>query len=104
MMANFDDDRTDSTTLTKPKLKKPSMYAVVIINDDFSPMEFVVNVLKFVFAMSQEGATQVMLQIHNEGKAKVGSFTYDIAETKAAQIVAMARQRQHPLLAVAEPT
>ena len=82
----------------KPKLKRPPMYKVVMLNDDYTPMPFVVDVLQMFFAMSLEKATRVMLQVHHEGKAVCGVFTRDIAETKAAQVNQYSRENQHPLL------
>nr|WP_237457335.1 ATP-dependent Clp protease adapter ClpS [Pseudomaricurvus sp. HS19] len=82
----------------KPKLKRPSMYKVVLLNDDYTPMEFVVETLEIFFNMGREQATQVMLQVHTQGKAVCGIFTRDIAETKAAQVNQFARENEHPLL------
>jgi ATP-dependent Clp protease adaptor protein ClpS len=82
----------------KPRLNKPPMYKVVMLNDDYTPMDFVVEVLEMFFAMSREQATRIMLQVHTQGKAVCGVFTRDIAETKAAQVNQYARNNQHPLL------
>lgn len=82
----------------KAELKPPAKYRVVLINDDFTPMDFVIEVLKIFFSMGEEKATQIMLQIHTEGKAVCGVFSRDIAETKAAQVVSFAQENQHPLL------
>lgn len=82
----------------KPALKRPSMYKVVLLNDDYTPMDFVVDVLESFFSMSREKAVKVMLQVHTEGKGVCGVFTRDIAETKAAQVNQYARESQHPLL------
>lgn len=95
------DSQTD--ILIEPKYKSPSMYGVVILNDDFSPMEFVIQVLKAVFNIGLNEATVIMLKIHKEGRAKVGYFTYEVADTKAALIVDIAQKNQHPLQAFAEP-
>ena len=81
-----------------PKLEIPSMYNVVMFNDDFTPMEFVVEVLETFFNKDREAATRVMLTVHTMGKAVCGSYTRDIAETKAAQVNQYARESQHPLL------
>ena len=81
----------------KPALKKPSMYQVVMLNDDYTPMDFVVEVLVTFFSMNEEQATQVMLAVHTQGKAVCGVFTRDIAETKAAQVNQYAVECQHPL-------
>ena len=83
---------------SKPKVKRPSMYKVVLLNDDYTPMEFVVETLEIFFSMNREQATQVMLTVHTRGKAVCGVFTRDIAETKAAQVNQYARENQHPLL------
>lgn len=82
----------------KPRLKRPPMYKVVMLNDDYTPMDFVVEVLEMFFAMGREQATRIMLQVHTQGRAVCGVFTRDIAETKAAQVNQYARQHQHPLL------
>lgn len=81
-----------------PQLKKPAMYQVILLNDDFTPMHFVVNVLEHFFGLSEERATQVMLQIHNSGKGICGVYTYDIAETKVALVSDYARSHEYPLL------
>ena len=82
----------------KPVLKRPSMYKVVLLNDDYTPMDFVVEVLESFFSMGREKAVKVMLQVHTQGKGVCGVFTRDIAETKAAQVNQYAREHQHPLL------
>ena len=82
----------------RPALKRPSMYRVVLLNDDYTPMEFVVEVLETFFNMDREKATQVMLTVHTHGKGICGLFTRDIAETKAEQVNQYARECQHPLL------
>ncbi len=81
----------------KPKVKKPSMYNVLLINDDYTPMEVVIYVLQSVFKKNYEDAKKIMLTIHNEGKGICGVFPLDIAETKANQVVEFARINQHPL-------
>jgi ATP-dependent Clp protease adaptor protein ClpS len=91
-----------ATEAAQPKLKKPPLYKVVLLNDDYTPMEFVVEVLEVFFGMSREKATQVMLAVHTQGKGVCGIFTRDIAETKAAQVNEYARENQHPLLAEIE--
>jgi ATP-dependent Clp protease adaptor protein ClpS len=85
-----------------PKLKPPSLYRVVLINDDFTPMEFVVDILESVFSMERTRATQVMLEVHTKGKGICGVFSYEIAETKVAQVMGIAKQHQHPLLCTME--
>lgn len=95
-----DDGRGDGVgvvTSTKPKLQKPSMYRVLLLNDDYTPMEFVVHVLEQIFNKSREDATQIMLHVHQNGVGVCGVFTYEVAETKVAQVVDAARRNQHPL-------
>jgi len=87
----------------KPELKAPRQYQVVMLNDDYTPMEFVVEVLERFFGLSGADATRVMLQVHHQGKAGIGSYSRDVAETKAAMVVEYARQNEHPLLCQAEP-
>ena len=88
---------TGVATRTRPKTKKPSNYKVLMLNDDYTPMEFVVLVLQQFFAMSIEDATRVMLQVHQQGVAVCGVFTYEVAETKVTQVIDFARENQHPL-------
>ena len=83
---------------SKPALKRPPLFKVVLINDDYTPMEFVVEVLETFFRMNREQATHVMLTVHTQGKGVCGIFTRDIAETKAAQVNQYAREHEHPLL------
>ncbi|QYK03736.1 ATP-dependent Clp protease adapter ClpS [Shewanella zhangzhouensis] len=80
------------------KLMPPSMYKVILNNDDYTPMDFVVEVLQLFFKMNEHQATEIMLQIHHQGKAVCGVFPFGIAETKVAQVNQFARQNQHPLL------
>ena len=87
---------------TKPKTKKPSMYKVLMLNDDYTPMEFVVEVLERFFAMDRPTATRVMLEVHTRGKGVCGVFTYEIAETKVSQVTGYSREHQHPLLCTLE--
>ena len=82
----------------RPKLKRPPLYQVVLLNDDFTPMEFVVEVLEKVFGMDRSRATRIMLEVHTRGKGVCGIYTYEIAETKVAQVNSYSRQHQHPLL------
>ena len=86
----------------RPKLKQPPLYRVVLINDDFTPMEFVVDILETVFGMERTRATQVMLEVHTKGKGICGVFSFEIAETKVAQVMGIAKQHQHPLLCTME--
>jgi ATP-dependent Clp protease adaptor protein ClpS len=83
---------------SKPALKRPPLFKVVLMNDDYTPMEFVVEVLEVYFRMNREQATHVMLTVHTQGKGVCGVFTRDIAETKAAQVNQYARENEHPLL------
>lgn len=92
------DDGDVAVQEAKPALKRPPLYKVVMLNDDYTPMDFVVEVLETFFGMTREKATRVMLTVHTEGKAVCGVFTRDIAETKAAQVNQYARENQHPLL------
>ena len=85
-----------------PKLKKPPLFQVVLLNDDYTPMEFVVDVLQRIFGMDRVKATRVMLEVHTKGKGVCGVYTFEIAETKVAQVTAYARQHQHPLLCTME--
>ncbi len=82
---------------TKPKTKKPSMYKVLLLNDDYTPMEFVVHVLERFFGMNREDATRIMLHVHRRGVGVCGVFTYEVAETKVNQVVDFARRHEHPL-------
>ena len=93
------DDGLDTgvVTRTRPRTKKPSNYKVLMLNDDYTPMEFVVLVLQRYFSMDIEDATRVMLQVHQQGVAVCGVFTYEVAETKVAQVIDFARENQHPL-------
>jgi ATP-dependent Clp protease adaptor protein ClpS len=88
----------------KPELKQPSMYQVVMHNDDFTPMEFVVTVLESFFNMEQTKATSIMYEVHMAGKAACGVFTKDVAETKVEQVTDYARRHEHPLLCSIEAT
>jgi ATP-dependent Clp protease adaptor protein ClpS len=86
----------------RPKLKEPPLYRVVLINDDYTPMEFVVDILESVFGMERTRATQVMLEVHTKGKGVCGVYNFEIAETKVAQVMGIAQQHQHPLLCTME--
>jgi ATP-dependent Clp protease adaptor protein ClpS len=96
-----DEANTDGSTAVQdaaPRLKKPPLFKVVLLNDDYTPMEFVVEVLETFFRMNREQATHVMLTVHTRGRGVCGVFPRDIAETKAAQVNQYAREHQHPLL------
>lgn len=82
----------------KPQLKKPSMYKVILLNDDYTPMEFVIEVLQIFFSLNREKATQIMLAVHTTGKGTCGIYTRDIAETKSTQVNQYAQDNQHPLV------
>jgi len=97
-----DHDRGLAVEKARPKLKPPRMYKVILLNDDYTPMEFVVQVLEHFFGMTREKATQVMLHVHTRGKGVCGVFTYDIAETKVNQVNDFSRRHQHPLLCTME--
>lgn len=84
-------------TRTRARTKRPSQYKVLLLNDDYTPMEFVVHVLQRFFKMDMEEATRVMLQVHQRGVGVCGIFSYEVAETKVNQVMDFARQNQHPL-------
>lgn len=88
---------TGVATRTRPRTKKPSNYKVLMLNDDYTPMEFVVHVLERFFSKSREEATQIMLHVHRRGVGICGVFTYEVAETKVTQVTEFARRNQHPL-------
>ena len=94
---NDDGGRTGVITRTVTKTKKPSMYKVLILNDDYTPMEFVVLVLERFFNKTREQATRVMLHVHQKGVGVCGVYTFEVAETKVTQVMDFARQNQHPL-------
>jgi ATP-dependent Clp protease adaptor protein ClpS len=89
-------------TKTQSKTKRPPMFKVILLNDDYTPMEFVVEVLERFFAMDRPTATRVMLEVHTRGKGVCGVFTYEIAETKVSQVTSYSREHQHPLLCTLE--
>ena len=86
----------------RPRVKRPPLYRVLLLNDDYTPMEFVVDILETVFGMERTRATQVMLEVHMKGKGVCGVFNFEIAETKVAQVMTLAQQHQHPLLCTME--
>jgi len=97
--------KTYESTATEPiatRQKPPPMYKVLLLNDDFTPMDFVVQILQKIFAKSFEQATQIMLKVHNDGVGVCGIYPYDIAETKVNQVITFAREQQHPLQCVME--
>ncbi|MFT9253669.1 MAG: ATP-dependent Clp protease adapter ClpS [Acetobacter okinawensis] len=97
----MDSDRDDAeigvVVRSKPKTRKPAMYKVLMLNDDYTPMEFVVYVLERFFQKNREEATDIMLNVHRKGVGVCGVFTYEVAETKVSQVMDLARQNQHPL-------
>ena len=98
------EDGTQGQTLTrfKPKLKKPSMYKVILLNDDFTPMDFVILILKRFFRKSEEEASKIMLQVHHQGAGIAGVYSHEIAETKVYLVNEFARSNQHPLKCIME--
>lgn len=102
------EDQEDQDTSTvalaqKPKLKKPPLYRVLIFNDDYTPMEFVVYVLQSFFGYDRDKATQIMLAVHTQGRGVCGIFTKEVAETKSSQVNNFARENEHPLISEIEP-
>ncbi len=99
MMAGKADDEGDSSVITetKPQTKRPPLYKVMLLNDDYTPMEFVVLVLERFFGLNHAQAFEIMLTVHKKGLAVVGVFSHEIAETKVAQVMDFARRHQHPL-------
>ena len=89
-------------TKTKPQTKRPSLYRVLLLNDDYTPMEFVIHVLERFFNKDRESATRIMLLVHNHGIGECGVYTYEVAETKVTQVMDFARKHQHPLQCVME--
>lgn len=98
----LDSDSSTAVEEARPRVKKPPLYRVVLLNDDYTPMEFVVDVLQQVFSMDRTTATRVMLEVHTKGKGVCGVYSYEIAETKVAQVTGLAQQHQHPLLCTME--
>ncbi|MGF1562425.1 MAG: ATP-dependent Clp protease adapter ClpS [Geminicoccaceae bacterium] len=101
-MSDKDDQRDsdnvgDVATKARTETKRPSLYKVLMLNDDYTPMEFVVHVLERFFGKSREDATRIMLQVHTQGVGVCGVYTYEVAETKVTQVIDFARQNQHPL-------
>ena len=96
---DHDDDAAQGgiATKTKTRTQRPSLYKVLLLNDDYTPMEFVVLVLERFFSKSREDATRIMLHVHHKGVGICGVYTFEVAETKVAQVIEFARQNQHPL-------
>lgn len=98
-----DDDGDSGVVLkTRSKTKKPSMYKVLMLNDDYTPMEFVIHILEHIFNKSHDEAMQIMLHVHQKGVGLCGVFTYEVAETKAGQVMDIARKNEHPLQCAVE--
>jgi ATP-dependent Clp protease adaptor protein ClpS len=89
-------------TKTKPQTKRPNLYRVLLLNDDYTPMDFVIHVLERFFNKDREGATRIMLHVHHHGIGECGIYTYEVAETKVTQVMDFARKHQHPLQCVME--
>jgi ATP-dependent Clp protease adaptor protein ClpS len=105
VMPDLEPGRPDSGVVVeeaRPQVKQPPLYQVVLLNDDYTPMEFVVDVLEKFFALNRTTATRIMLEVHTRGKGVCGVFTYEIAETKVAQVTTYARDQQHPLMCTLE--
>ena len=96
------DHSTGVVVKTKPRTRKPSLYKVLMLNDDYTPMEFVISILQSFFNKNSEEATQIMLHVHHNGVGECGVYTYEIAETKVAQVMDHARKNQHPLQCIME--
>jgi len=94
--------RTGLVTKTRPQTKRPSLYRVLLLNDDYTPMEFVIMVLEEVFNKSREDATRIMLHVHHQGVGECGVYPYEVAETKVTRVMDAARRNQHPLQCVME--
>jgi ATP-dependent Clp protease adaptor protein ClpS len=99
-----DDEHGLATVESRPRLKRPPLYRVILLNDDYTPMEFVVQILEKIFSLDRNTATRIMLEVHTKGKGVCGVYTYEIAETKVAQVTGLAQQNQHPLLCTMEET
>ncbi len=107
-MGNWDDDHSDEeqggiSTIEKKKVKRPKLYKVLLHNDDYTTMEFVIYVLQKHFRKSTEEAQRIMLKVHNEGVGVCGVYTYEVAETKVSKVVKEAQEQSHPLLCTYEP-
>ena len=97
---HYDDEL--ATEEAKPRLKRPPLYKVILLNDDYTPMDFVVHVLETFFSIDRENATRIMLDVHTNGKGVCGIFTHEIAETKVSLVNEYSRENQHPLLCTLE--
>jgi len=94
---NGQEEGSDLQTKTRAKVKKPSLYRVLLLNDDYTPMDFVIHVLQKFFHKNQDDATKIMLRVHHAGVGECGVYTYEVAESKASAVVGLARQNQYPL-------
>jgi len=103
MSSNKDDPSLDLVVETRPKTKRPPLYKVLLLNDDYTPMEFVVMVLQRIFKLPHEQAVQVMLKVHTEGAGVCGVFTAEVAETRVREVLGLARENEHPLQCTMEP-
>lgn len=103
-MSEENEHRDDGQVITryKPKTEKPSLYRVILLNDDFTPMDFVILILKKFFMKTDAEATQVMLQVHNDGAGLAGVYTYEVAETKVYSVNEFSRRHKHPLKCIME--
>jgi len=99
---NTENPNTGVVVKARPKTRKPAMYKVLMLNDDYTPMEFVVHVLEKFFSKDHEAATRIMLHVHHHGLGECGVYTYEVAETKVTQVMDFARKHQHPLQCVME--
>jgi ATP-dependent Clp protease adaptor protein ClpS len=97
-----EDDSGVAVDEARPRLKRPPLYKVILVNDDYTPMEFVVHVLERFFQKDRTNATRIMLEVHMRGRGVCGIYPYEIAETKVAQVNAFSRENQHPLLCTLE--
>lgn len=93
---------TQVITKSRPQVKRPNLYRVLLLNDDYTPMEFVIHVLEHFFQKDREQATRIMLHVHNHGVGECGVFTFEVAETKVTQVMDFAREHHHPLQCVME--
>ena len=102
---NGSEDYSDTSVIAKnrPKVKRPPLYKVLLLNDDFTPMEFVVHILELFFTIDRENATRIMLEVHTSGKGVCGLFTHEIAETKVNKVTELARAHDYPLRCSMEP-
>jgi len=96
------DDKTGTATKVRPRVKRPSLYRVLLLNDDYTPMEFVIEILREIFNRNPEDAFQIMMHVHKNGVGECGVFPYEVAETKVTRVMDLAHKNQHPLQCVME--